>query len=281
MAQKKEKPYKKIAIRSSANGVTTTYFSIDDDLGAWIDPCDDTLRWIKLQIYGIPNKKEDAETNEIDEDDFTSAEPMGEIFGCHIAKSLIVNLGEDPYTVCDDEDSDLESMYSVIKEHEDDEDFIDWVDDIFYIHEIEFGPAYQNMGYEKIILLQLPSIIVTTLHIFPSLLMYFPSPIQHNELERDEEAEAILRHRLDYLYQGIGKEANDDNICMFPPMRDIPEKEVNRFLGRRNPGDTIPEGYRNHDLYKLYKSAGFKEVGKTGWLYKRICNIFNKDGLNS
>jgi hypothetical protein len=59
----------------------------------------------------------------------------------------------------------------------------------------------------------------------------------------------------------------------------VPGNEINRFMGRRNPGDIVPEANRNQDAYELYLTAGFKEIEQTGWLYKRIGSIYTEDGL--
>jgi hypothetical protein len=280
MKSKKERPFHELVVRCDAEHKGLSIFSCDDKLGNWIDPCDDAISWNEFLIYGIPDKTDDEDeiNDEEFEDDFSKATEIGRIIGCHIAKSLIVNLGHDPYISCDDEAGDLESMYSVLQEYDDDN--LDFSDDIYYIHEFEIKPEYQGFGYESIILLQFPAIIVRALHVFPSLLMYFPQPTGHDKPERDEEAESILLHRLNYRFQKSNKDKRDENILLFPPVRDVPIKEINRFLGRRNPGTTVPDVYRNKDLYKLYKSVGFKEIGKTGWMCKRISSIYTKDGLN-
>jgi|GEM_PF-1684047 len=277
MATSAKKPFETLAVRYDAGCVRTSIFSIDDSLGEWVDPYDDTISWNNFLVYGVPDT-EDA-LDKVWDDDFTSAIQIGRISGCHIPKSLIVNLGAEPYQVCDAADADLEAMYSVFQEYE--EDFMDFYDDIYYIHEIELNAEYQGYGYETILLLQLPAIIVKALRVFPSLLMYYPAPTQYDEPERDLEAEAILTHRLEYNSQKIFKSKGDDNVFLFPPKREVPEKEINRFLGRRNPGDTVPEAYRNQALYSLYESVGFKEIGQTGWLCKPIASIFTaKSGLN-
>lgn len=274
MVDKKDKPFNGLAVGEGIDSPRTSMFSTDDNPGSWIDPSDDAIVWHELSVYGIPDMSDD----EVLAGDYSSAIEIGTVMGCHVACSLILNLGADPYVACDDADANLEAMYSIIQEHEN--DFIDHLDDIFYIHEIELKPEYQGFGYERTILLQLPAIIVRALHVFPSLIMYFPSPTQHDETGLDEETEALIRHRLNYRLQKINKKTNDGNLVLFPPKQDIPEKAINYVLGRRIPGSIVTETYRNHDIYDLYKSAGFSEVGKTGWLCKTIANVYSDDGLN-
>jgi hypothetical protein len=278
MASKVKKPFETLAVRYDAGGTRTSVFSIDDAPGDWIDPDFNTIEWCEFLVYGVPKTQDDLE--KVSEGDYTSAIQIGRIFGCHVPNALIINLGAEPYDVCDGANADLEAMYSVFNELKESGDLVDWCDDIFYIHEIELNPEYQGFGYEAKLLLQLPAIIVTALRVFPSLLMYYPAPTQYDKPERDEEAEAILMHRLKYNTRGMDTSAEANNIRLFPPLREVPEKEINRFLGRRNTGDTLPVEYRNQGLYTLYKSAGFVEAGQTGWLYKCICSIFTKDRLN-
>lgn len=276
MSVSAKKPFKTLAVRYNTGYVGSAIFSIDDDLGEFVDSFDDTLEWHEFWVYGVSDIDEDID--KIYEDDFSSATQIGIISGCHIPNSLILNLGEDPYQICDSNHGDLEAMYSVLREYED--DFIGYNDDIYYIEEIELDFTYQGFGYEKILLLQLPAIIVKALRVFPSLLMYYPKPAKYRKPKRDLKAEAILMHRIEYAMQKSIKSKENEKILLFPPIVDVPEKEVNRVLGLRNPGDTVPEAYRNQGLYKLYESAGFKEIGKTGWLCKPIASIYYKDGLN-
>ena len=278
MIHKNEKPFDRLAVIYNVNDAVTSYFSIDDKLGHWIDPCFDAIYWNEFIVYGIPSISNENEMDDDLEDDLSSGIEIGKIVGCHIAKSLIENLGAEPYVACDDSDAVLEEMYSVLQEHMDEE--LDWIDDIYYLHDIEIKPEYQGFGYEVILLRQLPAVIVKSLQVFPSLLVFLPRQIQYDEPESNDEMNAIIRHRLEYSWQNIHKDIHGDNVVLFPPKHDIPEKEINRLLGRRNPGDTVPVAYRDQEIYKLYKSAGFWEIGKTGWLCKIIANIFTKDSMN-
>jgi len=109
--------------------------------------------------------------------------------------------------------------------------------------------------------------------------MHLPEQTQYDEPEQNEEMDALIRQHSEYIMQDIDKSWRNKNIVLFPPMDKIPEKEINRILGRRNPGETVPEAYRNQETYRLFKSVGFNEIGKTGWLYKRIACAFTKDGF--
>ena len=273
--KKKGLPFETIAIRCAVASNETSIFSVNDKIGEWVSPYDDTLTWVEFTVYGLPDSEEEQEKAQ--ESDFSSATQIGKISGYHIPLSLIINLHGDLYAVCDSANADLEAMISVIQEFEDIFEDFDVYDDMFYIHEIELLSDYQNLGYEKKLLLQLPAIITKALRVFPSLLMYYPRQTQYDEPERDAEAEAILLHRLEFEFNT--RESKDskksDNVTYFPSVRDIPEKEINRFLGRRNPGTTVPDSHRNHQLYNLYEAVGFKEAGNSGWLYKIITDIYS------
>ena len=276
MAANVKKPFHTLAIRYNAGGMRSAVFSIDDALGRFVEPADDTLAWNEFSVFGISDS--DEEIDKIYEDDFSSAVQIGSIYGCHIPSELITDLGFDTYDICDEVHPDLEAMYSVLQEYKD--DYWQYDDNIYYIHEIELFDEYQGKGYEKLLLLQLPTIIVKMLRVFPTLLIYYPLPKKRKEPKRDLEGEAILIHRLEYNTQILRDAERNDNVSIFPPMREVPDSEINRVMGRRNPGDTVPEANRNQALYKLYKSAGFKEIGQTGWLCKPIASIYSKDGMN-
>ena len=273
-----KKPFGALAIRDGIR-CETVVFSIDENPGNGIDPCDDTLEWNEFVIFGVTDEENDLWIAAGNEVSFTTQ--IGSVLVCHIPKSLIINLGGDPYDVCDSADTDLEAMYSVLQEYEDSEEFEDFVfiDDIFYIHEIELNSEYQGLGYEETILQQLPAVIVKSLRVFPSLLMYYPTLVQHSEQEIDKEIQTVLRHRMEYAFKDFAKDKNS-KVVSFPPKHKVSEKDFNRHMGRRNPGDITPAANRNPELIRLYHSVGFKELGHTGWLYKRIINIFTKDGLH-
>jgi len=274
MVTKKEKPFEKLVIRGSGGSIRVAMFSLNDEPGYFVDLDDGLIEYNEFQVYGTSDTDEDLEKTF--DDDFSSATQIGSIFGCHVPSSLIENLGADPYDICDSAASDLEAMYSVINEFRDSFEDIGFDDDVYYIHEIELFDEYQGFGYEKILLLQLPAIILEILHVFPTLLMYFPAPINEDEPEHDIEAEAILAHRMEYNIRKILNDDSNDNILMFPPIQEVSEKELNRQMGRRDAGNTVPEANRNKDLYELYESAGFEELGQTGWLCKPIVDIYSK-----
>ncbi len=276
MVTKIKKPFNTLAVHYEVGNGITSVFSVKDKLGSCVDPFCDTINWCEFLVYGVPDTEADFE--KVSEGNFASATKIGSIYGCHIPLALIINLGEDPYIICDDEHADLESMYSALREHEVFEEA--FIDNLYYIHEIELEPEYLNYGYELQILLQLPSIIVKSLNVFPDLLVYYPRPLDHEDPEPDLEAEAILAHRIEYNAQRLIDNSAKSKITYFPPKREVPEKEINRVLGRRNTGDITPEAYRDQKLYRFFKSCGFQEAGQSGWLFKRMCSIYSRDGLN-
>jgi len=279
-------PFKTLAVLYDA-GTRVATFSVDDPPGIWIQPIADTIDIVAhtvLSIYGIPYDSDDDDYyDDNDEERYTQPEYfsntgvlIGKIFGAHIPTGLIINLGGDPYEACDAQSEELEAMYSVIEEYS----LVDEVFDnaeIYYLHEIELKPEYQNMGYELVLLKQLPSIIVTALRVFPSLILYFPRPTQIIEREPDLEVEEVFRHRASYNLREVLEEEEKSNVAMFPPLirfsKEREEKEINRLMGKRDPGSIIPIKLRNRDVYNLYKSAGFTEAGQSGWLYKIITDI--------
>ena len=209
MANKSNESYKTLAVKYIQDSSDTAVFSIDKKLGAFIDLFEDTINWVMFDIFGVPESEEYCENVHIHRT--FSLNCIGGFNGCHIPFSLINNLHSETYSVCKSAHDVLEELHSIIQDNKDIFGDISLYNDIFYIDDINFEDDYENIGYEKSILLQLPAIIVKTLHVFPSLLMYDP-------------------HRSD----------------LFEPAQ----------------------------LYKLYESAGFKIVGDSGWLYKKITSIY-------
>jgi hypothetical protein len=296
MANKKKKPFKTLAVWGGGSGESSV-FATTDSLGEWIDPFSHTLFWNEFSVYGVPDSEADSEDGW--GEDYSKATLIGGIRGCHIPVSLINNLGEDPYEVCDASDADLEAMYSVLQEHNDGE-LLDFVDNIFYIHEIELLPEYRGCEYEELLLLQLPAVIAKSLRVFPDLLMYLPTLLTSEAENGSDDDDS----RSWSNWQRMLVKDGDGNIAMLAPEDEISEKErrINQFLGRRNPGDIVPclrhgisalradsseynvhshiiqGGERDPNLYKTYKTVGFEEIGKTGWLYKQITSVFSLDG---
>jgi hypothetical protein len=214
----------------------SSVFSTTDSLGDWIDPFSHTILWSEFAVYGVPDSLIDEDCGW--DEDYSKAVLMGGIRGCHIPVSLIANLGEEPYEVCDASDADLEAMYSVLQEYNDGE-LLDFVGDIYYIHEIELNPEYRGYEYEELLLLQLPAIITKSLRVFPDLLMYLPTLLD-SEMGNVDDTDSRSRSNWQ------------------------------RML--------VKDGERDPNLYKTYKTVGFAEIGKTGWLYKQITSVFSLDG---
>ncbi|MDR0929304.1 MAG: hypothetical protein LBM74_06260 [Oscillospiraceae bacterium] len=281
MARAKAKPFKMLAVRHQPSPAEASVFALNDDPGQCVDPLDDLIDWVGFSVYGVHGSGDDAEEalERLDEDDFSMVTTIGKITGWHVPISTIESLGADAHDACDTKDAHLEAMYSALCESDDlEDDLMDFDARIYCIDEIAMEPAYHGMGYEGILLKQLPGILVKALRALPSLLVVHPAPTQYMEPERNEEAEAILAHRLAYNFDRHSEK--EDKIVLFPPVQEVPLSEINRVLGRRNPGETVPQAHRNQSLYALYEAAGFEEIGQTGWLYKRIASIYTEDGLN-
>ena len=228
---------------------------------------------VEFLVYGFNDDEETGYiTEKIYEDDFSKAIQIGNIIGYHIPVDLIVNHLYDPYTICDDHSALLESVYSVVKEFADElEQFL--ISSIFFIDEISIEPEYQNKGYEKVLLRQLPAFLSKALRIDTTILMYKISLLAEPDSERDIEAEEILAHRYKYEKQ-MNSKNNENSIKVFPPKLELTENNINYLLGRRIPEKAVIKSLLDQSSIRIFKSVGFKELGKSGWMYKYIKSIY-------
>ncbi|GHU68050.1 hypothetical protein FACS1894184_09130 [Clostridia bacterium] len=241
----------------------------DDEAGDCFDVTDDLVLPNEDQfiIYAIPEE---------DEEDFweggtTDFPIIATVDGCLIPHALIEALGVDPHELCDDLAGDLEAMYSALEEHGvfDDED----IDNIYYINEITINdPEYVGRGYEQIILKHLPGLILKCMRVMPSLLAYLPP------VAKAVEAHELSDEAREVAFQHIKYNSRNNNISYFPPKRALTPAEVNRVMGIRNPGDTIPGENRDYKQYAIYESAGFEEAGNSGWLYLKVGDLLDDEG---
>ena len=271
---KNKNQFKQIAIKYVNNNYeSTSVFSIDSPAGEFIDPVTDTIMLVEFLVYGFNEDEEIGNiTDKIFEDDFSKAIQIGSILGYHIPVDLIVNHLYDPYTICDDHSALLESVYSVVKEFADElEQYM--ISSIFFIDEINTKQEYQNRGYEKVLLRQLPAFLSKALRIDTTILMYKVNLLAEPESERDIEAEEIMAHRYKFEERKKSKN-NEKNIKVFPPKLELTENNINYLLGRRIPGKEVTKSLLDQSSIRVFKSIGFKELGQSGWMYKYIKSIY-------
>jgi len=274
MDNKKRKIFPQIAVKHLYDiNKSITVFDANETPGRFIDPVSDSIIQADFEIYGYYDDIEGTiQSNIIEEHDFSNAFLIGYIYGHFIPIDLILNYHYDPYTACDDFDSVLESMYSVINEFTDDGEFDGkyFIESIYYLHEIVIKDEYKNLGYEKMTLIQLPALLYKTLRSSVTIIMYCLSFTFEDEY--NPEAEDIINQKEAFEKQFKGK--NDTNVTVFPPIKKISEEGLNYIMGRRNPGSIVPKENRDLKIFRLYKSSGYKELGKSGWMYKYIKSIY-------
>ena len=167
-------------------------FDIDPANGKWVNQDYNLVRTYQFDIH---------RSREIT----FGSEAIGSFRGYHFPCALLKRLGREPEIVNELYLDHVVDMYSDIREC----GYLDrWMDDIFSIDEIYLLPELQNIGFEKTVLLNLPSVIVASLHIFPTMLVTYPlktkdyRPLPEGHLQRGEDeaaSESLLR-----LYESAG-----------------------------------------------------------------------------
>ena len=136
---------------------------------------------IDWTFWGIPEVCPDKDWGGI----FTSALDMGDYSGCiklgtlsgHLllCKQMIVD-GHRPMIVCDDESADLGCVMTILADQEG--PLNEWTGepllDVLYIDELTIEESLQRQGLGSRLLQELPSICRDLLHVFPSILVYYP-----------------------------------------------------------------------------------------------------------
>ena len=107
--------------------------------------------------------------------------------------------------------------------------------------------------------------LLTHCNVFPSTLSYYSVPLPYEESKLDKvKRDLAMMAYTDTVNMVFDKENYDPN----KPHLIMSEEQQNMILGRRNKGESYPAEYINHEEWKLFLDAGFKEWGNTRVLYK-------------
>jgi len=237
--------------------------------------CRDTgVIWKTLTFYGVPCNLLDEQMEEIDAGDYDRAVKLGSLFGCMIFCKQILSQGEDPYTVCDDLNGDLEYVMSALRDSEQPLD-TDPEQDIFYIHQFEMEKDYNSIPLKARILRELPGLVLTFLHALPDIIAFFPSPLVY---ELDPEVEArkdamlnIVRQKLNGCFKKSEQNGEkDDKLIQFGERYQFTEDEMNLAMRRRYSDSSYPECAKDKLEFDFYKANGFEVAGNSRLLYALV-----------
>lgn len=221
--------------------------------------------YITIKLYGVPDSwDEDRIEAAIDCED--EAISLGSISGYIVLGQALCLIGADLLEYCDNADGELEHAASALMErggplNED--------SNLFHIVDFNLTESIAAEDIRKL-LIELPDIIFTHMHVTPNVISVSPKPLPHekSKLEQMQEGLAQIAYhetskRVDAQIFGSDYEVNPDE-----PMLEISPEQLNIVMGRRNEGDSYPEEYIDRKAWQPFLDAKFTEWRKTRVLYK-------------
>jgi len=221
--------------------------------------------YITIKLYGVPDSwDEDRIEAAIDCED--EALSLGSISGYLVLGQALCLIGADLLDYCDNADERLENAASALMERDGplNED-----SNLFHITDLDLTEAVDAEAVRKL-LIELPDIIFTHMHIMPNIISVSPAPLPHekSKLEQVQEGLAEIAYRetsrrVDAQIFGSDYDADPDE-----PQLEISPEQLNMVMGRRNEGDSYPEQYIDRKAWQPFLDAKFTEWRKTRVLYK-------------
>lgn len=221
--------------------------------------------YITIKLYGVPDSwDEDRIETAIDCEDEAIA--LGEISGYMVLGQALCLIGADLLEYCDNADGELEHAASALMErggplNED--------SNLFHIINLNLTESITAEDVRKL-LIELPDIIFTHMHVTPNIISVFPASLPHekSKLEQVQERLAQIAYRetskrVDAQVFGSDFEADPDE-----PMLAISPEQLNIVMGRRNDGDSYPEEFIDRKAWQPFLDGKFTEWRKTRVLYK-------------
>ncbi|MCR4443252.1 MAG: hypothetical protein NUV48_14050 [Peptococcaceae bacterium] len=250
-----------------------TIFDLDDDRDGINDLVDDCLVWTDITFYGIFS---DEQYDKALEMDYRELAKLGRLTGRLILCKYILLEDSDPFEVCDAESAELGYAISVLTDRGGplNRKTGDPFQDVFYIHELKMEKEYEKKSLKRRILIALPNLIFSFLHVLPEILACCPAPLicplSPAESERYETLQKIASQKIESAL-GLGNK-EPGNVVKFADSYQFSHDELNLVLGR---GGLVPclESKKTLKEYALYESAGFKKLGDSGLLVKQIVSV--------
>lgn len=222
--------------------------------------------YITLKLYGIP-----AEWDEEKIEDAINCEeealPLGEISGYLVLGQALSLIGGDILEYCDCADYDIENAASALMErggplNED--------SNLFHITDFNISESVDADEVQKL-LIELPDIIFTHMHVTPDIISVSPYPLPHEKSKLEQVQEGLAMMAYNETNKRINKQMfgqDSDDEDMDTPQIQISPEQLNIVLGRRNEGDTYPEQYIDRKAWQPFLDTGYTEWLKTRVLYK-------------
>lgn len=265
------------SISASCSSIDNYLFNLDSKY-SYYDCTDSCIIWNNIAFYGIPSDLTDEQMDNIYEGDYHDAIKIGELLGCLILCKQILNEGYDPVEICDNESGELEYAMSALSDIEGplNLDSGDPYQDVYYIHELNMFPSYDDELLKSKIIDELPRIIISLLHASPEIIAYYPSPLEYepdpNELARNEALKLFAAQKMEAVAKRMNLHnddiSEDNKIINFGDGYRFNDDELKIVMGRRHSGSSYPEEAKDKSEFAFYEANGFIEAGDSRLLYK-------------
>ena len=240
--------------------------------------CEDTcIIWNNIKFYGVPFGLSDIQMSSVCDRNYNKVIKIGELFGCLILCKQMIKDGYDPLDECDGESADLEYTVSALQDEKGPLNYEngDPEQDVYYIRELKMEKGYDDILLKNSIIEKLPYLIFYFLHVAPDILAFYPEPLQYEFNKETEEKHNMLRNiAAAKINLSTGHYDNDEqkdkNVIDISSNYHLTEDEINIIMNKRNSDSSYPEEAKNKKEFTFYKANGFKEMGKSRLLYKKL-----------
>lgn len=175
VSEKNVLPSSDIVVRQ--HNKNSILFSLDSEVGSSFEdeypaPYLHPIYW---EFWGVPCERENIAYEFIDNDDFDGCVKFGVLTGYLLLCNQMIMDGYNPYTVCDDESTDLECVMSVLSGGGGPLNDLtgEPMQDVFYIHELIIEESLRRQRLGTRLLQELPYPCKRLLHIAPDILAYY------------------------------------------------------------------------------------------------------------
>jgi len=238
---------------------TTKYISDLESMNAYTP-------YITVKLYGVPDTWDEEKIEEAINCE-AAAIPLGEISGYLVLGASLYLAGGDILDYCDNAGYELEHAASALMERNGplNED-----SNLFHITSFNVSEDVEKTDLHKL-LIELPDIIFTHMHVTPDIISVSPPPLPHEKSKLEQVQEGLAMMAYHETAKRINKEvfgySDTEKVDEDTPQIQISPEQLNIALRRRNEGDSYPEQYIDRKAWQPFVEAGYEEWLKTRVLY--------------
>lgn len=209
--------------------------------------------YITIKLYGIPDIWDDEKIEQAIECEDTAI-PLVDISGYLVLGGAISLIDDDILEYCDNADERLENAASSLMGRN---GSLNEDSNLFHITDFSIS---ENVDADEIhkLLIELPDIIFTHMHVMPDIISLSPSPLPHEKSRLEQVQEGLTM----MVYHETAKRVDKQIFCTKDDEEDadtlqiqISPEQLNIALGRRNEGDSYPTQYIDRKAWRPFVEA--------------------------